>query len=70
MKKIIVGTVVSVLALMAQDPIVHDAEHYILKSQNADKWAKADVGVSKKLADLKKKFGTRPNIIYILWDDQ
>ncbi|PHS39421.1 MAG: sulfatase [Sulfurovum sp.] len=70
MKKIILGTLVSTLGLFAQTPIVHDAEHYILKSQNAEKWAKADVGVSKKLAELKKKFGTRPNIIYILWDDQ
>ena len=54
----------------AATPIVHDAEHYILKSQNGEKWAQADVGVSEKLAALKKKHGTTPNIIYILWDDQ
>jgi arylsulfatase len=54
----------------AADPIIHDAEHYILKSQNGEKWAQADVGVSEKLAALKKKHGTTPNIIYILWDDQ
>jgi len=70
MKKIITGAILLGTALFAQDPIVHDAEHYILKAQNGEKWAKADKGVSQKLADLKKKFGTRPNIIYILWDDQ
>ena len=70
MKKLILGTLLATTAVMAQKPIIHDAEHYILKSQNAEKWAKADVGVSKKLAALEKKFGTKPNIIYILWDDQ
>ena len=70
MKKILIGTVISALTLMAQDPIVHDAEHYILKAQNGEKWEKADIDVSKKLAELEKKFGTKPNIVYILWDDQ
>ena len=54
----------------AAKEIIHDAEHYILKSQNSAKWAKADIDVSNKLAALKKKNGTTPNIIYILWDDQ
>ncbi len=57
-------------AISAAQNIIHDAEHYILKSQNSEKWAKADIGLNKKLAALKKKFGTTPNIIYILWDDQ
>ena len=54
----------------AAKEIIHDAEHYILKSQNSEKWAKADVDINKKLAALKAKHGTTPNIIYILWDDQ
>ena len=54
----------------AAKEIIHDAEHYILKSQNGEKWAQADVGVSEKLAALEKKHGTPPNIIYLLWDDQ
>ncbi|MCD6213267.1 MAG: sulfatase-like hydrolase/transferase [Sulfurovum sp.] len=70
MKKIVTGAIILGAALFAQDPIIHDAEHYILKAQNGEKWAKADVDVSKKLAALEKKFGTKPNIIYILWDDQ
>lgn len=56
-------------AALAKD-IVHDAEYYILKAQNGDRWAKADIGLDKKLAELEKKHGTRPNIVYILWDDQ
>ena len=54
----------------AAKEIIHDAEYYILKSQNGEKWAQADIAVSEKLAALKKKHGTTPNIIYILWDDQ
>ncbi|RLE18618.1 MAG: sulfatase, partial [Acidobacteria bacterium] len=52
------------------EEIIHDAEYYILKSQNGEKWAKADVAVSEKLAALENNFGTPPNIIYLLWDDQ
>jgi len=70
MKKIVTGAIILGAALFAQEPIIHDAEHYILKAQNGEEWAKADVDVSKKLAALEKKFGTKPNIIYILWDDQ
>ena len=54
----------------AAKEIIHDAEYYILKSQNGEKWAQADVGISDKLAALKKKHGTPPNIIFLLWDDQ
>ena len=50
--------------------IVHDAEYYILKSQNGEKWATADSALKKKLTALKKKHGTPPNIVYILFDDQ
>ncbi|MBW1820027.1 MAG: hypothetical protein JRJ60_23045 [Deltaproteobacteria bacterium] len=50
--------------------IVHDAEYYILDAQNGEKWAAEDIGLDKKLAELKKKFGTPPNIIHIMWDDK
>jgi arylsulfatase len=49
--------------------IVHDAEHYILAQQHGEKWAKEDKDLDKKLAELEKKFGTKPNIIHIMWDD-
>ncbi len=54
----------------AQDQIIHDAEYYILESQNGERWTTEDAEIDKKLAALKKKHGTTPNIIYILWDDQ
>ncbi|MCA0932619.1 sulfatase-like hydrolase/transferase [Lutimonas saemankumensis] len=57
-------------SLMAQDQIIHDAEYYILKSQNQDQWNYEDKELKKKLQDLEKKHGTPPNIVYILWDDQ
>ncbi len=49
--------------------IIHDAEHYILEAQHGKKWAKEDSALDKRLAELKKKHGTRPNIIHIMWDD-
>ena len=49
--------------------IVHDAEHYILEAQNGEKWAAEDKDLDKKLAELRKKHGTPPNIIHIMWDD-
>jgi arylsulfatase A-like enzyme len=49
--------------------IIHDAEHYILEAQHGEKWATEDKEITKKLAELKAKFGTPPNIIHIMWDD-
>jgi arylsulfatase len=50
--------------------LVHDADYYVLKAQNAEKWAKDDKAVDKDLADFRKQNGGKPpNIIYILIDD-
>lgn len=57
-------------ATKAQNKIIHDAEYYILEAQNGDRWNTEDQDIDKRLADLKKKHGTPPNIVYILWDDQ
>ena len=54
----------------ASTPIVHDAEYYILEAQNGKAWAVEDGELDKKLAELKKKYGTPPNIIHYMWDDQ
>jgi arylsulfatase len=56
--------------LATANEIVHDAEYYILESQNGKKWAAEDKKLDLKLAELKKKHGHTPNIVYILWDDQ
>ena len=57
------------LGLQAQD-IVHDAEYYIIAAQNGEKWAVEDKDIDKKLKELEKEFGTKPNIIHLMWDDQ
>jgi arylsulfatase A-like enzyme len=49
--------------------IIHDSEYYILEMQHGDQWAAEDQEISKKLAELRKKYGTPPNIIHIMWDD-
>jgi len=55
-------------AVWAKD-IVHDAEYYILEAQNGKAWAAEDKSLDKKLAELRKKHGTPPNIIHVMWDD-
>lgn len=57
-------------SLSAQKDIIHDAEYYILLNQNKDKWSAEDKEISDKLKALEKKHGTKPNIVYVLWDDQ
>ena len=55
---------------VAQAPIQHDAEHYVLLHQYKDKWAAEDKELDQKLAELRaKNGGKRPNIVYILIDD-
>jgi arylsulfatase len=49
--------------------IIHDAEYYVLEAQHGEKWAAEDNEIDKKLAALKEKYGTPPNIIHIMWDD-
>jgi arylsulfatase len=49
--------------------IIHDAEYYIVESQNGKRWATEDKDLDKRLKELKKKHGKSPNIVYILWDD-
>lgn len=53
-----------------QTNIVHDAEYYVMEAQNGKAWAIEDGELAKKLAELRKKFGTPPNIIHYMWDDQ
>jgi hypothetical protein len=49
--------------------IAHDAEYYILETQHAQPWAAEDQEINRKLAELRQKYGTLPNIIDIMWDD-
>ncbi len=54
---------------LAKD-IVHDAEYYILKAQNGERWAADNQKIDARLAEIRKKNGGKPpNIVYILLDD-
>ena len=50
--------------------VVHDAEYYILEAQNGKVWAVEDGKLDQKLAELRQKYGTPPNIVHYMWDDQ
>ncbi len=57
-------------ALAAGGDIIHDAECYILEAQNGKIWAVEDGELDQKLAALREKYGTPPNIIHYMWDNQ
>ncbi len=69
-KQLTLGFIVlfSVISVHSQE-IIHDAEYYILKAQHGDEWKQQDKDIQKKLADLEKKHGRKPNIVHIMWDD-
>ena len=46
-----------------------DAPFYELQKKHASEWAAQDRAIDATLAALEKKFGKKPNIIYILTDD-
>ena len=46
-----------------------DAPYYDLQKINKDKWDTEDKQINTKLAALEKRFGKKPNIIYVLADD-
>jgi len=51
-------------------PIVNDADYYILRAQNSQRWADDDRAVDAKLASFRKKnHGKPPNLVYVLVDD-
>jgi arylsulfatase len=54
------------LAALAIQP---DAEYLVREKQFGKQWAIEDKQVHEKLAALEKKFGKKPNIVFILADD-
>jgi arylsulfatase len=66
-----VGLLAGVDTASAQQgkPIVHDAEYYVLDAIHGEQWRVEDKDLDQKLAELRKRFGTPPNIIHIMWDD-
>ena len=54
----------------AQEPIQHDAEHYMLLAQHGDRWAQEDEAIAAKLKEVRNaNGGKRPNILFVLIDD-
>ena len=53
----------------AAQAVVFDAPYEKLAEQNKDRWDLEDLQVKAKLATLEKRFGKKPNIIYIMTDD-
>ena len=70
-KTALVLTMVVVLAASTSmaGEIIHDAEQQILEEQFGEQWAAQDVEIQKKLDELYAKYGKRPNIVHIMWDD-
>ena len=50
-------------------PVIHDAEYYILFDQHGDEWAVEDQDLDAKLVELEERFGAKPNIVHVMWDD-
>ena len=48
---------------------VFDGYFQVEQEKNAKAWAEEDKKINDKLAELKKRFGKKPNIIYILADN-
>jgi arylsulfatase len=71
---LIIAMGVFMLAVVFAMPLVAlaiqpDAEYLVRKKQFGKQWAAEDKQVQQKLAALEKKFGKKPNIIFILADD-
>jgi len=56
-------------SLLAQSQIIHDAETTRMQKEFGEEWNHYSKEVQKKLVELEKKFGKKPNIVYILADD-
>jgi len=68
-KMIIVVCGVSLFIPIGSLAIQPDAEYLVREKQFGKQWATEDKQVHEKLAALEKKFGKKPNIIFILADD-
>jgi arylsulfatase A-like enzyme len=71
---LIIAMGVFMLAVVFAMPLVAlaiqpDAEYLVREKQFGKQWATEDKQVYNKLAALEKKFGKKPNIIFILADD-
>ncbi|MEP1198335.1 sulfatase-like hydrolase/transferase [Tateyamaria sp.] len=57
-------------AAAQDDPIIHDAEYYILLAEHGEQWAEDDAAVEAELVKFREANGGKPpNIINVLIDD-
>jgi len=49
--------------------IIYDTEYVELWSQHGEKWSREDASLDATLAAMEQKFGKKPNIIHVMWDD-
>ena len=67
---IVLSAVIFIIALPMHLPAAQfDAPYYVLEQRHKAEWDKQDKQIDEKLDALEKKFGKKPNIIYILTDD-
>ncbi|MGB5725921.1 MAG: sulfatase-like hydrolase/transferase, partial [Thiogranum sp.] len=67
--KCVLSLVIAVGLVSTSFAIQPDAEYLVREKQFGKQWAAEDKQVQQKLAALEKKFGKKPNIIFILADD-
>ena len=64
---------ITILLLLFNGSLAHayqaDAPHQKAMLDNAKEWTKQDKEINSRLQKLEKRFGKKPNIIYILGDD-
>ncbi|MHC4693933.1 MAG: sulfatase-like hydrolase/transferase [Planctomycetota bacterium] len=68
-KKVILLGVLVCMVVSSVHAIQPDAPYLDYEKRHKAEWAKQDRQIDRKLAALEKKFGKKPNIIYILTDD-
>ena len=68
-KTILVIAVLLIALPISVSAMQPDAPYLQLEKKNKAKWQAEDKQIDAKLAALEKKFGKKPNIIYILADD-
>ena len=72
LKTHVLSTMALLLAWIPAIPVFaqqHDSWYYDSLGKNKGAWLQEDKKIDKKLAALEKRFGKKPNIIYILADD-
>ena len=58
-----------VAMVQAKDEIVHDPEFLRMQKEFSRQWDADNKHVRSELATLQKRFGKKPNVVFILADD-